>query len=182
MAEACEYGLIRGTCVTARRLEVVAVAGLLWIYFVVCSGWGGIFLCVFFLCVFFCFLYTHGLLQVWGRLASFTSLLVLLRRSVSRVLLSWGNSYDKSYARNPTVVKTNTAELYVASSSFIGHVIHIFTCQCYWYVQLDLCFVRTKYQYTTTESLVDEFPVTASEMEQSVSKLSLSEILVLAPN
>ena len=29
--EAGEYGLTRGTCFIARRLEVVAVAGLLWI-------------------------------------------------------------------------------------------------------------------------------------------------------
>ena len=29
--EAGEYGLKRGTCVVARRLEVVTVAGLLWI-------------------------------------------------------------------------------------------------------------------------------------------------------
>ena len=36
MEEECEYGLPRGTCFTARRLEVVAVVGLLWIYFVVC--------------------------------------------------------------------------------------------------------------------------------------------------
>ena len=36
MEEECEYGLPSGTCFTARRLEVVAVAGLLWIYFVVC--------------------------------------------------------------------------------------------------------------------------------------------------
>ena len=35
MEEVCEYGLPSGTCFTARRLEVVAVAGLLWIYFVV---------------------------------------------------------------------------------------------------------------------------------------------------
>ena len=39
--EACEYGLTRGTCFVARRLEMVAVAGLLWI-FVVCFGCGGI--------------------------------------------------------------------------------------------------------------------------------------------
>ena len=31
MEEACEYGLTLGTCFVARRLEVVAVAGLLWI-------------------------------------------------------------------------------------------------------------------------------------------------------
>ena len=36
MEEECECGLPSGTCFTARRLEVVAVAGLLWIYFVVC--------------------------------------------------------------------------------------------------------------------------------------------------
>ena len=36
MEEECEYGLLSGTCFTVRRLEVVAVAGLLWIYFVVC--------------------------------------------------------------------------------------------------------------------------------------------------
>ena len=36
MEEECEYGLPSGTCFTARRLEVVAVAGLLWICFVVC--------------------------------------------------------------------------------------------------------------------------------------------------
>ena len=46
--EECEYGLTRGTCFTARRLDVVAVAGLLWIYFVVCIGCGGIFLVFFF--------------------------------------------------------------------------------------------------------------------------------------
>ena len=41
--EKCEYGLPSGTCFPARRVEVVAVAGLLWIYFVVCffSVWWG---------------------------------------------------------------------------------------------------------------------------------------------
>ena len=34
--EECEYGLPSWTCFTARRLEMVAVAGLLWIYLVVC--------------------------------------------------------------------------------------------------------------------------------------------------
>ena len=29
--EAGEYGLTRGACFVARRLEVVAIAGLLWI-------------------------------------------------------------------------------------------------------------------------------------------------------
>ena len=37
MEEACEYGLPRGTCFVARRLEVVAVAGRLWISWCVLS-------------------------------------------------------------------------------------------------------------------------------------------------
>ena len=36
MEEECEYELASGMCFTARRLVVVAVAGLLWIYFVAC--------------------------------------------------------------------------------------------------------------------------------------------------
>ena len=36
--EAGEYGLTRGTWVFARRLEVVAVAGLLWIQWCVLGG------------------------------------------------------------------------------------------------------------------------------------------------
>ena len=36
--EACEYGLTRGTCFVAHRLEVVAVAGLLWISWCVLGG------------------------------------------------------------------------------------------------------------------------------------------------
>ena len=58
---------------TARRLEVVAVAGLRWINFVVCflvSG-GISFFFVFFTSN------AHGLLQVRGNLASCTSLLVI---------------------------------------------------------------------------------------------------------
>ena len=38
--EAGEYGLARGTCFIARRLEVVAVAGLLWISWCVMDGEG----------------------------------------------------------------------------------------------------------------------------------------------
>ena len=56
MEEAWEYGLTRGTCFVAHRLEVVAVAGLLWIYSVVC------FFSVWWRFVFFCsfsFLRTH---------------------------------------------------------------------------------------------------------------------------
>ena len=71
--EAGEYGLTRGTCFVACRREVVAVAGLLWIS--LCFG------CrrdsFFFL---FFFLNAHDLLQVLGRLASFTSVLVVMRR------------------------------------------------------------------------------------------------------
>ena len=53
-----EYGLTRGTCFVARRLEVVAVAGLLWISWCVSSVVGFRF--------FFRLLYSnaHGLLQV----------------------------------------------------------------------------------------------------------------------
>ena len=51
MEEECEYGLPSGTCFTARRLEVVAVAGLPYIYFVVC------FFSVWWDFVFFRFLY-----------------------------------------------------------------------------------------------------------------------------
>ena len=49
--EACEHGLTRGTCFVARRLEVVAVAGLLWISWCLRFGSGGI------LCFFFSFLF-----------------------------------------------------------------------------------------------------------------------------
>ena len=38
--EAGEYGLTRGTCVFARRLEVVAVAGLMWVPWCVFRGAG----------------------------------------------------------------------------------------------------------------------------------------------
>ena len=75
MEEECEYGLPSGSCFTARRLEVVTVAGLLWIYFVVCffSVWWDF---VFFFFVFFTS-NAHGLMQVRDNLASFTSLLVM---------------------------------------------------------------------------------------------------------
>ena len=74
MEEECEYGLTSETCFTARRLEVVAAAGLLWIYFVVCFfsvWWDFVFFFVFFTSN------VHGLLQVRGNLASYTSLLVM---------------------------------------------------------------------------------------------------------
>ena len=50
--EAGEYGLTRGTCFVARRLEVVAVAGLMRISWRVMSVWWDF---VFFFPVFFCF-------------------------------------------------------------------------------------------------------------------------------
>ena len=53
--EASEYGLTRWTCFVARRLEVVAVAGLLWISWCVLGG--AIFLVFFFFD--FIFLRTH---------------------------------------------------------------------------------------------------------------------------
>ena len=38
--ETGEYGITRGTCLVARRLEVVAVAGLPWILWCVLGGAG----------------------------------------------------------------------------------------------------------------------------------------------
>ena len=58
--EAGKYGLTRGTCFVARRLEVVAVAGLLWISWCVL---GGADFPVFFFSIFFSS-NAHGLLQV----------------------------------------------------------------------------------------------------------------------
>ena len=57
--EAGEYGLTRGTCFVARRLEVVAVAGQLWISRFVLGAAG-------FRVFFFSFFSSnaHGLLQV----------------------------------------------------------------------------------------------------------------------
>ena len=75
--EAGEYGLSHGTCSVARRLEVAAVAGLLWIS---CCVSGAAGFRVFF--VFFC-PNAHGLLQVCGRLASFTSLLEIVQQYVA---------------------------------------------------------------------------------------------------
>ena len=73
--EAAEYGLTRGTCFLACRLELDAVAGLLWISWCVL---GGADFSVFFFSFSFFFERT-GLLQVGGHLASFTSLLVRVR-------------------------------------------------------------------------------------------------------
>ena len=53
--EAGEYGLTRGTCFVARHVEVVAIAGLLWISWCVL---GGADFFVFFYFRFF-FLRTH---------------------------------------------------------------------------------------------------------------------------
>ena len=61
--EAGEYGLTRGTCFVARRLEMVAVAGLLWISWCVLgtADFFGFFFFVFFSRFFFS--NAHGLLQ-----------------------------------------------------------------------------------------------------------------------
>ena len=73
--EAGECGLTRGTCFAARHLELVAVAGLLWISWCVL---GGAEIFVFFFVSIFFSSNAHGLLlQVRGHLASFTSLLVI---------------------------------------------------------------------------------------------------------
>ena len=58
--DAGEYGLTRGTCFVALRLEVVAVAALLWISWCVL---GGADFLVFFFSIFFSS-NAHGLLQV----------------------------------------------------------------------------------------------------------------------
>ena len=54
--EAGEYGLTHGTCFVASRLEVVAVAGLLWISWCVFGAAG--YFRVFFSFV-FCFFFEH---------------------------------------------------------------------------------------------------------------------------
>ena len=59
--EAGEYGLTRGTCCVARRLEVVAVAGLVWISWCVLGG--ADFSSVLFFSIFFPSS-AQGLLQV----------------------------------------------------------------------------------------------------------------------
>ena len=72
--EAGEYGLTRGACFVACRLEVVAVATLLWI------SWRVLGAAVFFLGGGVRFSFpsnAHGLLQVSYHLASFTSLLAM---------------------------------------------------------------------------------------------------------
>ena len=71
--EAGEYGLTRGTCFVSHRLELVAVAGLLWIFLWCVLGAADFF--VFFFSIFF-YSNAHRLLQVWGRLASLTSILI----------------------------------------------------------------------------------------------------------
>ena len=67
--EAGEYGVTRGACYFARRLEVVALAGLLWISWCVFGGTG-------FFCLFFFFERTRSTASMRPPLASFTSLLV----------------------------------------------------------------------------------------------------------
>ena len=57
-----EYGLTRGTCSVARRLELVAVAELLWISW--CVSGAVDFFVFFFVLVFRFSSNTHGLLQV----------------------------------------------------------------------------------------------------------------------
>ena len=63
--EVADYGLTRGTCFVARRLEMVAVAGLLWISWCV-AGAAGFFLISFFFRFFFKLFFSnaHSLLQI----------------------------------------------------------------------------------------------------------------------
>ena len=82
--EAGEYGLTRGACFVAGRLEVVTVAALLWISW--CVLCGAFFFAFFFVFSIFCLSFNaRGLLQAWGRLALFTSLLAICNSSVYRV-------------------------------------------------------------------------------------------------
>ena len=61
--EAGEYGLTRGMCFVAGRLEVVAVAGLLWISWCVLRG-ADFFVCVCFFSFSSFSSNAHGLLQI----------------------------------------------------------------------------------------------------------------------
>ena len=72
--EAGKYELTRRTCFVARRPEMVAVAGLLWLSWCVL---GGVIFFVFFCFDFFFSSNVHGLQQLRGRIALFTSLLVM---------------------------------------------------------------------------------------------------------
>ena len=72
--EAGEHGLTRGTCFFPRRLEVVAVAGLMSISWRVFGGAG--FFCVCFFSFFFVFERTRPAASMRPPLASFSSLLV----------------------------------------------------------------------------------------------------------
>ena len=72
--EASEYRLTRWTCFVARRLEVVAVAGLLW------TSWcvlGGAIFFMFFISILFFFERTRPTASMRPPLASFTPLLVI---------------------------------------------------------------------------------------------------------
>ena len=61
--EAGEYGLTRGMCFLACRLELDAVAGLLWILWCALGG-ADFFPCVFLFLFLFSSSNAHGLLQV----------------------------------------------------------------------------------------------------------------------
>ena len=65
--EAGEYGLTRRTCFLACRLELDAVAGLVWVSWCVLGGGGGFFSLSVCVCVFFFSFFfppnAHGLLQ-----------------------------------------------------------------------------------------------------------------------
>ena len=72
--EAGQDELTRVTCFLARRLELDAAAGLLWLSWCV-LGWGGGFFRVFFFSIFFFFERTRPATSIRPPLASFTSLL-----------------------------------------------------------------------------------------------------------
>ena len=102
--EAGEYGLTRGACFVAPRLEVVAVAGLLWISRCVSSG--AVFSSCFFFVCFFAFEWTRPDAST-RPLASFTSLQVL------------GSSLDSKMARTSTLAHADSRRAVIGEMHFL---------------------------------------------------------------
>ena len=90
MYGSCECGRTRGTCFIARRLEVVTVAGLLWIRGV--FGGGGIFLC--FVCRFFLSERTRPAASMRPPLASCLRASCLIYLSTSTAVYMSANRYS----------------------------------------------------------------------------------------
>ena len=114
--EAGEYGLTRGTCLFVRRLEGVAVAGLLWLSWCVVGGedfFG------FFFSFFFSFRSTQPAASMRPPLASFTSLLIISRsvwvcmRNILRDFYRLRELYGADF-HNPESVEAGEHGLYNA--------------------------------------------------------------------